>query len=59
MRGVNQDTNKVLLGGDILSGTRAVSLVVRCVHGLSDEDKGLADTCLRKSKRQQVFKINK
>lgn len=54
-----QETNKVPLGGDTLSGTRAVSLVVRCVRGLSDEDKGQAGTCLRKSKRQQVFKISK
>lgn len=53
---MDQEASKVPLGGDTLSGARAMGLVIRCVHGLSEEDKEGARTCLRKSKHQQVFK---
>lgn len=37
---MDQEASKVPLGGDTLSGARAMGLVIRCVHGLSEEDKG-------------------
>lgn len=37
---MDQEASKVPLGGDTLSEARAMGLVIRCVHGLSEEDKG-------------------
>lgn len=50
----DQEESKVPLGGDTL--VRGQGLVLRCVHELSDEDKGWEGACLRKSKHEQVFK---